>query len=317
MSNYVRAFFTHQMTRKPRSIAQFPSKLKFKYRMSRHKQAHRPQANIKYGKAVWLPTDEEVKEMRKDSPWTQDELMNMTKMGPARRLLSIGDDITKLVRDERIEGRHLDLEETRLYTELLLQLVIANGDRHRPTMEMVDFYIKDKALIPKLFNELAPRFKTTEMTYTNFFRLPPESLKTDRKSNLLKMKMRGILELKGNPWPAVMPKPKDQSGLITNVLMKAARDRREAELQKKAAANVSAKVQKVKTSMEAPAPAFNFAPASVDSPVQDNPYRRFAPNSLLTSQESEEDSSIPEERDTPDDNDINIKLKNLNISLSH
>jgi hypothetical protein len=52
------------------------------------------------------------------------------------------------------------------------------------------------------------------------------------------------LELKGNPWPSVVPKQRDNSGLLSNVLLLAAKRHRTAE-------GIRAKLGAVQESLEA------------------------------------------------------------------
>ena len=46
--------------------------------------------------------------------------------------------------------------------------------RHVGTMEMADYWILEKDLIPKLFKVIVPRFKNSYGPYTQFFKLPIE-----------------------------------------------------------------------------------------------------------------------------------------------
>ena len=261
--------------------------------------------------------------------------------------------MTELIRNERIEGRAYDLQDTRLYTELLLQLAIANGDRHRPTMEMVNFYIKEKDLIPKLFQVLVPRYvgnigvgsggggngqqgDSTQLPpstksvslptrFTDFYKLPPDDLRFIRRRDRQTYSMKAILELRGNPWPAVVPKRRDHSGLITNVLLEAAKRGREEAGRKRAVASIKAKVADVKESMEpkissplsaaAVASASSSSAAFAASAVVDNPYAEFEREKM---EELSLDSIEEENFDDDDDVDVDLdlKLKNLDLNLN-
>jgi len=351
MANYAPRFFTHSMKRVPRIIDQFPNKLKFKARMTRNKWSHKAAVA---GKLVILPEIDELEKIRDPHgfpKFLKQEIQDGVKNTPLRRLLSIGDQMTELIRNERIEGRAYDLQDTRLYTELLLQLAIANGDRHRPTMEMVNFYIKEKDLIPKLFQVLVPRYvgnigvgsgsggngqqgdstplppstKSVSLPtrFTDFYKLPPDDLRFIRRRDRQTYSMKAILELRGNPWPAVVPKRRDHSGLITNVLLEAAKRGREEAGRKRAVASIKAKVADVKESMEpkissplsaaAVASASSSSAAFAASAVVDNPYAEFEREKM----EGLSLDSIEEENfDDDDDVDLDLKLKNLDLNLN-
>jgi len=333
MANYVGNFFTHQMRRVPRTVDQFPSKIKFKTRMTRHKFAHKlPVA----GKLTVMPLVDELEKIRNPHGFPKffkNEIEGQPFMAPVRRLLAIGDEITELIRYERIEGTLLDMQDTRLYAELLLQLAVANGDRHRATMELVDFYVHDKDLIPKLFKVLVPRYvgrgasnvdlsapSPTSLSlptrFTDMYNLPPENLRIARRENNHLLRMRAILELRGNPWPAVVPRRRDHSGLITNVLLRAAKRSKEEAERKRAVASVKAKVAATKESMEAPdAMAAAMAAVGVGQNRgldMDSPYARY---------EREKDSNLPDldveddKEEVDDEAELDVKLRNLDLNL--
>jgi len=335
MANYVGNFFTHQMRRVPRTVDQFPSKLKFKARMTRNKWAHKSPVP---GKLVVMPTVDELEKMRNPHSFPKffkNEIEGGPFMGPVRRLLAIGDEITELIRYERIEGKYLDLQDTRHYVELLLQLAVANGDQHRSTMELVDFYVHDKDLIPKLFKVLVPRYigrgasavdlsapSPTSLSlptrFTDMYNLPPENLRVHRRETRLRNNMRAILELRGNPWPAVVPKRRDHSGLITNVLLRAAKRSKEEVERKRAVASVKSKVAKTKESMEAP-----DAMATAMAAVGVNQNSATATNNPYTQYEREKERSFSdldveddwEDVDDDDDAELDVKLRNLDLNL--
>ncbi len=60
-ANYVGNFFTHQMTRAPRTVDQFPAKLKFKARMTRHRFGHK---NTPPPSLIVLPQVEKMEKLR-------------------------------------------------------------------------------------------------------------------------------------------------------------------------------------------------------------------------------------------------------------
>lgn len=59
--------------------------------------------------------------------------------------------VTMLVRDERIEHTYSTLSEARDYAERLIAEAVQHGDCHQPTMELADFWLKEKQLVHKLF----------------------------------------------------------------------------------------------------------------------------------------------------------------------
>jgi len=331
--NYVGRLVTRQSRQAPRTIDQFPNKLNFKARMSRHKFSFK---NPTPGKMVVLPQVDELSKIRhkegKILPTILDEeVKGIITMAPFRRLLAIGDQMTELIRYERIEGNRVNLQDVRIYTELLLQIAIANGDRHRPTMELVDFYIKDKDLIPKIFQVLVPRFvggtashggPSSDMSpsptslslptrFTDFYNLPPENMRYIRQEHNRQIVMRGVLELRGHPWPSVVPRRRDRSGLITNVLLRAAKASKEEAKRKKAIESVKAKVGAVTESLESNRPA---AASVAIASATDNPYLKYHEKKGEEENDSDEWMDEPFESEV-DDTDLDLKLKNLDLNL--
>jgi len=133
--------------------------------------------------------------------------------GPLGRITKLRQLVTALVRHERIEGYHFRLDEARGYAELLIMNAVKYGDRHRPTMEMADYWLMENDLVHKLFKVLAPRYKDYSASFTKLWSLP--AITTNDLT-------QGCLELKGNPWPPVLPKERDFSKSLTNVLLEAA-----------------------------------------------------------------------------------------------
>jgi len=352
-ANYLGNFFTHQMKRVPRSVDQFPAKLKFKARMTRPRFGHK---TVPTPQLVVLPQVDKMEKLRYPDGTTfprflEKEIQGQVGMGPMRRLLAIADEVTELVRYERIEGSHINLQDTRHYAELLLQLAVANGDRHRPTMELVDFYIREKDLVPKLFKVLVPRYigisgggggggggggpdspSPTSITmptrFTDYHRLPPANMRVLRQEPYLKREMRGILELRGNPWPSVVPRRRDNSGLITNVLLKAAKDAREEAARKRAVDSVKAKVGAVKESLEAaPSGPSGGKAAAASSGVAAvgvvNPYadyfkkgKRDVAAEEVDAFEDAWEEQEQEEEEEEDYTNLELKLKNLDLKLT-
>lgn len=99
----------------------------------------------------------------------------------------------------------------------LLSDAIRNGDKHKPTMEMADFWLLDKTVVHKLFKVLCPRFEDSTSAATRMFKAPREYPCVDPNK---KFRKRSILELKGNPYPPVVPDMSFRNrNLIHNVLL--------------------------------------------------------------------------------------------------
>ncbi|XP_074652727.1 large ribosomal subunit protein bL17m-like [Tubulanus polymorphus] len=136
--------------------------------------------------------------------------------GPKGRLLSLRRDVTKLLRYERLDDLHYKrADEARQYAERLISLAVKYGDRHKPTMEMVDHWVLEKDLIHKLFKVLVPRYENYSESFCNVYSLPRDLPGTQTQW--------AILELKGNPWPPVLPKQRNFTNSLTNVLLNAAK----------------------------------------------------------------------------------------------
>ncbi|WAR05406.1 RM17-like protein [Mya arenaria] len=92
--------------------------------------------------------------------------------GPTERIKYLQYKVNRLIRDERIEGREDRIHEIRGYAEQLLNLAIQNGDSHKPTMIMATNWLKEKELVYKLFQVLAPRYENYTTAFTTVHRLP-------------------------------------------------------------------------------------------------------------------------------------------------
>ena len=99
----------------------------------------------------------------------------------------------------------------------LISDAIRHGDRHKPTMEMADYWLLDKTVVHKLFKVLVPRFEQSNSSYTKIFKAPRQYPVVDSNQ---RYRSRSILELKGNPYPPVMPDQMTRNrNLIHNVLL--------------------------------------------------------------------------------------------------
>lgn len=115
----------------------------------------------------------------------------------------------------------------------MISEAIRHGDQHAPTMEMAKFWITEEQYIHKLFKVLVPRFQNCPLTYTRMYKAPktyPEITYRDR----------AVLELRGNPFPALKPALNVNRNFIHNVLLDEAkkeyRKKKYAQLNEEAAA---------------------------------------------------------------------------------
>ncbi|KAL4229606.1 54S ribosomal protein L17 mitochondrial [Mactra antiquata] len=134
--------------------------------------------------------------------------------GPQERVDFLKKMVTSLIRHERIEGRADKMHETRAYAEQLINLAIQHGDRHEPTMKMADEWLLEKDLVHKLFKVLAPRYQQYATAFTSVHLLPAEYPGQGR--------FKAVLELKGNPYPDIIPRERETRYLLTNILLSAA-----------------------------------------------------------------------------------------------
>lgn len=141
-----------------------------------------------------------------------------TGLGHEGHLKRMKQMVGDLFRYERIESTFSRCDEARGYAERLIQIAAKHGDKHKPTMEIADYWLEEKDLIHKLFKVLVPRYsdqKYLRSSYTDVYKLPVQYPGPGKKC--------AIIELKGNPWPPVIPKVRDTSKLLSNVLLSAAR----------------------------------------------------------------------------------------------
>nr|CAI5855367.1 unnamed protein product [Callosobruchus analis] len=129
--------------------------------------------------------------------------------GPEERLNKLRKTVTALIKHERIELNYPRADEARMYAERLISDAIRYGDCHKTTMEMADYWLVEKQLIHKLFKVLAPRYENYTVAYTRMLPAPrpyPGYYKA-------------VLELKGNPYPSLLPDTHTNRNLIHNVLL--------------------------------------------------------------------------------------------------
>lgn len=86
-------------------------------------------------------------------------------------------------------------------------------------MDMADYWLLEKQLVHKLFKVICPRFENLNGPATKMFNAPRQ-YPADPKRAYFK---RVVLELKGNPYPAITPDLSYRNkNLIHNVLLEAA-----------------------------------------------------------------------------------------------
>jgi len=135
--------------------------------------------------------------------------------GPEGRMNMMRATVTQLVKDERIELNYPRADESRGYMERLIAEAIKHGDCHKPTMELADYWLTDKAMVHKLFKVLVPRFKETQRSYTRLHKAP-----NHYPGNFYD---KAVLELRGNPFPPVQPHPVPTRNWIQNILLEEAK----------------------------------------------------------------------------------------------
>ncbi|RZC33105.1 39S ribosomal protein L17, mitochondrial, partial [Asbolus verrucosus] len=145
--------------------------------------------------------------------------------GPEERLNKLRKTVTALIKHERLELNYPRADESRMYAERLISDAIRYGDCHKETMEMADYWLIEKQLVHKLFKVLVPRFANYNTAYTKIYKAPTIHPET---------RLKAVLELRGNPYPPLLPDMHHNRNLIHNVLLdeakKAYRTRKYAEI---------------------------------------------------------------------------------------
>jgi len=144
---------------------------------------------------------------------------NTRHQGLRGRLLTTRESVTALIQNERVEFNYGRAVITREYTERLLQEAITHGEKHKPTMELADWWLTDKSLVHKLFKVFVPRFKDMDTSFTRLLRAPNQDLMEHHIA-----RNRYVLELRGHPFPPLnYSNTEPNRGLISNVLLLEAR----------------------------------------------------------------------------------------------
>lgn len=162
-----------------------------------------------------LPSDVHVERLPK-------RYNTMYIKGETGRLEILSWEMTLLFRKERVEMPYRKAEELRPYAERLIVEAMRYGDNHRPTMELADFWLKEKQLVHKLFKVMVPRYVNYSEAFTSLWKLPPPYEKAATPGGA-QMRVLGVLELKGNPLPPINRPQINNKRLLTNLLLDAAR----------------------------------------------------------------------------------------------
>lgn len=78
-------------------------------------------------------------------------------------------------------------------------------------MEMADYWLTEKQCIHKLFKVLVPRYENYTIAFTRMFNAPHPYPSDGYK--------KAILELRGNPYPSLLPDMQTNRNLIHNILL--------------------------------------------------------------------------------------------------
>lgn len=139
--------------------------------------------------------------------------------------------VTNLFRDERIVCPYNRATEIRPYVERLIVEAMRYGDKHKPTMELANYWLRDKSLIYKLFKEFVPRYESYCSSFTAIHILGLQYHKygltmTDLKERTNSHDTRRgevVLEMRGNQLPPIVRPRVAREGLLTNILIDGAR----------------------------------------------------------------------------------------------
>ena len=123
--------------------------------------------------------------------------------GNRYRLEILRKQVTNMIVNERLEfSKHMGIT-VREYTERLIQEAVIHGDKHKPTMELADWWLEDKAAIHKLFKVLVPRLKDQPHSYTRLFNSPSQASanKEGQDAIMKQWRPKVVIELVGHPFP--------------------------------------------------------------------------------------------------------------------
>lgn len=156
---------------------------------------------------------------------------------PSGQLKGLAFSVTKLIKDERIVLPYNRATEIRPQVERLIVEAMRNGDRHRPTMDLANFWLIDKSLIHKLFKELVLRYQDYSSAFTAMHLLGMDYSYYNKTITEVKEgprfcePKRGevVLELRENGLPPIIRPKLNKSGLLTNVLLASAKEKYQLE----------------------------------------------------------------------------------------
>ncbi|OAF69724.1 39S ribosomal protein L17, mitochondrial [Intoshia linei] len=136
--------------------------------------------------------------------------------GLSMRMVKLKELVSSLYRNERIDGYSPYLHEARCYAERMVHLARVYGNRHEPTMEMLDYWFEDKKLVRKLFEVYVPRYEKYPGSITKIWHLPSLTWPVP--------KTMAVLEMKGNSLPKIVDsKTVDNENCLVNILINSAR----------------------------------------------------------------------------------------------
>lgn len=153
---------------------------------------------------------------------------------PSGQLYGLSLRLTDLFRDERIVLNYNKGTEIRTHAERLIVEAIRNGDRHKPTMELANYWLREKNLVHKLFKVFVPRYENYASAFTAIHMLGIDyekyGLTMTERSKMTRAEFdvhpRGevVLEMRGNCLPPIKRPSLDRRDLLTNVLLNSARE---------------------------------------------------------------------------------------------
>lgn len=153
---------------------------------------------------------------------------------PAGQLYNLSIQLSNLFRDERIVLHYPKATEVRPQAERLIVEAIRHGDRHKPTMELANYWLREKNLVHKLFKVFVPRYENYASAFTALHMLGmdydkaswtiTERSKLRRSQTYIHPRGEAVLEMRGNCLPPIKRPYLDRSNLLTNVLLNSARE---------------------------------------------------------------------------------------------
>lgn len=144
---------------------------------------------------------------------------------PGGQLYNLGFAVTHLFRDERIILSYNKATEIRPHVEMLIIEAMRNGDRHKQTMALANFWLREKNLIHKLFKVFVPRYLNHASAFTSLHMLGTDYDYSKRVGTCRFLKEEAVLEMKGNILPPIVRPKLELSGLLNNILIDGAREK--------------------------------------------------------------------------------------------